>query len=251
MKHWLKEALIFTAGLAVGGAAGWFITKKLDEKKIEQQVEEARERYNELAEDLENGSIQIHVLRDEETDLEDDAETVSSEEEEGDPTYIWQLSEDNEEVRGEPVKFDPKGSLTARANRLKQEMMNRAERVRYDRYSKPPDEEEEDDQKEVDEVRLAINDDRPADDIYLISPEQYGAERYNYDKVDLCWWEIERILSTEDYDILDVPDLLGRGWENGIGQFEKDMVYVRNEIMETDYAVEVKHDSFYEMRDGR
>lgn len=251
MKHWLKEALIFTAGLAVGGAAGWFVTKKLDEKKIEKQVEEARERYNELAEDLENGSIQIHVLRDEETDLEDDTETVSSEEEEGDPTYIWQLSEDNEEVRGEPVKFDPKGSLTARANRLKQEMMNRAERVRYDRYSKPPDEEEEDDQKEVDEVRLAMNDDRPADDIYLISPEQYGAERYNYDKVDLCWWEIERILSTEDYDILDVPDLLGRGWENGIGQFEKDMVYVRNEIMETDYAVEVKHDSFYEMRDGR
>lgn len=248
MKHWLKEALIFTAGLAVGGAAGWFITIKLDEKKIEQQVEEARERYKDLAEDLENGSLQTHVHREEETDTDEAADV---EEETDDPVYIWELSEDDEEVRGESVKFDPKESLTARLNRMKQEMMDRAERVRYDRYSKPPDEEEEDDQKEVDEVRLAMNDDRPADDIYLISPEQYGAERYNYDKVDLCWWELNRILSTEDYDILDVPELLGSGWENGIGQFEKDMVYVRNEIVETDYAVEVKHDSFYEMRDGR
>lgn len=229
MKNWLTSALIFTAGLAVGGAAGWIVKSKLDEKKLEEEIEATRKWYEEqLTSDMENGSLEIKVVP-----------PVSE-----DNTFN---KETDEKESREPRYFRPVDSLTERLNRQKQEIMERAERVRYDKQSKPPDEEDAD--KEVDEVRLAINNDDPATDIYVITPEQFATECLTYDKTDLNWWELERILS-EDYDILDVPDLLGYNWEGHIGEFERDVVYIRNEPMHTDFAVQVQHDSFYAMRDG-
>ncbi len=129
----------------------------------------------------------------------------------------------------------------------------RPERVRYDTISKEQhkrsrEEPKDIEHEEVDEVLLKQNDDNPNQKIYVITAEQF-AERNSYDKVDLYWWELERILSEDDMSILDVPDILGYGWEAKIGAEEKDVVYVRNENLETDYNVEVRHESFYEMRD--
>ena len=238
MKNWLKDVLIFTAGLAVGGAAGLFVKSKLDEKKLETEIEATREWYEEQ---LERSGLVNRKDADEPTDPKPDISDSNLESDEG-------HGEDGKTGDREPRYFSPVDSLTERMNRQKQEIMERAERVRYDKQTKPPDE-PEDMEEEVDEVRLAINNDDPATDIYVITPEQFATERLTYDKTDLYWWELERILS-EDYDILDVPDLLGYSWEGHIGEFEKDAVYIRNEPMQTDFAVLVQHDSFYAMRDG-
>ena len=227
MNNYVKSALIFVSGVALGGGAAWLLTKKHYEKvmddEISAQVKETREWYQKLAEETEQD------LRRE-----------------------WEADEESEDTIATPEPLEQRDeaqmlidSYTERMNRRKEALL-RPERVRYETFSKPVKEIEE---KEVDEVILRQNDDDPRSDIYVINSDQFAHERYGFDKVTLYWWELERILTEEDMGILDVPDILGTNWESHIGEEEMDVVYVRNENLESDYEVQVKHESYYEMRD--
>lgn len=241
----VKYVMIFTVGVAIGGSVGWFVTKKKYEKTMDEAVEKEVKAVREWYEK--------HYEEDKE--LIEKAQKVFDEV--GDDIFEKQIEESVvntvEESGRQAVE-----SYTDLMNRRKEDLLRpertrydtgvsgRAERVRYETFSRPEKEEE----KEVDEVRLAQNDDNPRTDIYVINADQFAHERYGFDKVTLYWWELERILSEEDMDILDVPDLLGTNWEPHIGEEEKDIVYVRNEPLETDYEVVVQHESFYAMRDS-
>jgi len=222
----VKKILIFAAGAVAGTGVGFLIGKIFYEKKMEAEVDKQVEATKEWLEKQykEQWSADVETIVDQVVN-----ETESTE-----------VSRED----GRPMPY------TDRMNRRKEELMKR-ERVRYDTM---PDHDSEDGEEvkesdeDVDELRMKINDDNPADDIYVITPEQFALEKHSFDKVTLFWWELERILTEEDLDILDVPEILGYGWEAHIGEFEVGMVYVRNEKMETDYEVIVKHDSFYEMR---
>lgn len=228
MNKYVTYGLIFVGGAAIGGGIGWFVTKKRIEKimdaKIEEEVKKTREWYRSLSED----TVKADENDISEDDIEDPVEATS--EPSDDAIRVGKLAVE---------------SYTERMNRRKEDLL-RPERTRYDQI---PYESTEDQEEEVDEVRLETNDDDPRSDIYVITADQFAHERYGYDKVTLYWWELERILSEEDMDILDVPDLLGNNWESKIGTEEKDIVYVRNENLETDYEVVVQHESFYAMRD--
>lgn len=264
----IKYVMIFTVGAAIGGSVGWFVTKKKFEKtmdeRVENEVKSVREWYEKHYEEDKELMEVANTLYDK---YGDDAITKAVDEAEkmakkilNQPAVVNELDDIREKVEG---------SYTDLMNRRKEDLL-RPERTRYDRgasseaerekydrseasriqynsFSKPKSEFEE---KEVDEVRLVQNDDDPRSDIYVINADQFAHERYGFDKVTLYWWELERILSEEDMAILDVPDILGTNWEAHIGEEEKDIVYVRNEPLETDYEVVVQHESFYAMRDS-
>ena len=238
MNKYVTYGLIFIGGVGIGGGLGWFLTKthyeNVMDAEISSQVEETRKWYIELINQTEK------ELR-KEWEADDDSTDVS---------YI-------SEGKSASEKIDDSVSYTEMMNRRKEDLL-RPERIRYETFSKPENDSEpvstsqrhiESEDKEVDEVLLKHNDDDPRSDIYVISSEQFAHERYGYDKVTLFWWELERILSEEDMAILDVPDILGMNWENHIGEDERDVVYVRNEPLETDYEVQVRHESYYEMRE--
>ena len=240
----IKYVMIFTVGAAIGGSVGWFITKKKFEKtmdeRIEQEVLETRRYWQNYARE---GKFETKAEKDipETNPIAD---------------YVNAIDESDEI---EEAGYAAVESYTDRMNRRKEDLLrpertkydrseaSKSERIQYNSFSKPKPESEE---KEVDEVRLAQNDDDPRSDIYVINADQFAHERYGFDKVTLYWWELERILSEEDMAILDVPDILGTNWEAHIGEEEKDIVYVRNEPLETDYEVVAQHESFYAMRDS-
>lgn len=252
MNAYIKYGLIFIGGAAVGGGIGWFVTKKKYEKQmdeaVEREVKDVREwyerHYEEDKELIEKADLLLGTRFTSKmiSEVKDTEEVVEDE------------SPDDNLVRAGERAVE---SYTERMNRRKEDLL-RPERAQYDRgadrvsynsFSKPKIVEDIE-EKEVDEVRLKQNDYDPRDDIYVISAEQFAHERLGFDKVTLYWWELERILSEEDMAILDVPDILGTGWEGKIGTEEKDVVYVRNENLETDYEVVVQHNSFYQMRDS-
>ena len=248
MNAYVKYGLIFVGGAAVGGSIGWFVTKKKYEKQmdeaVEREVKDVREwyerHYEEDKELIEKADLLLGTRFTSKmiSEVEDTEEVVEDE------------SPDDNLVRAGERAVE---SYTERMNRRKDDLL-RPERMQYDRVSYNSFSKqkivEDIEEKEVDEVRLKQNDDDPRDDIYVISAEQFAHERLGFDKVTLYWWELERILSEEDMAILDVPDILGTGWEGKIGTEEKDVVYVRNENLETDYEVVVPHNSFYHMRDS-
>ena len=232
----VKYVMIFTVGAAIGGSVGWFVTKKQYEKtmdeRIEKEVTETREYYQRLAREgaFEGTDIPKTNPIADYVNAIDEADREKVEE-----SYTDRMNRRKEDLlRPERTKYDRSEA-------------SRSERIQYNSYSKPQSEPKE---EEVDKVRLAQNDDDPRSDIYVINADQFAHERYGFDKVTLYWWELERILSEEDMAILDVPDILGTNWEPHIGEEEKDIVYVRNEPLETDYEVVAQHESFYAMRDA-
>lgn len=226
MNNVVKGALIFVGGAAVGGGIGWFVTKKHYEKMMDEQIRIEVAATKEFYQDLVKEEAVEEIVVPENNKIEEAGRRAVE-------SYTDRMNRRKDDLlRPERTRYDRGAS-------------GEAERVRYEMFSKPEKKEEE----EVDEVRLAQNDDDPRTDIYVINADQFAHERYGFDKVTLYWWELERILSEEDMDILDVPDLLGMNWETHIGEEEKDIVYVRNEPLETDYEVVVQHESFYAMRD--
>lgn len=265
MNAYVKYGLIFVGGAAVGGSIGWFVTKKKYEKQmdeaVEREVKDVREWYErhyeedkELIEkaDLLLGTRFTSKMISEVEDTEEVVEDESPDDnlvragERAVESYTERMNRRKDDLlRPERLKYD-RGAVDVSGG---MQYDRGADRVSYNSFSKPKIVEDIE-EKEVDEVRLKQNDDDPRDDIYVISAEQFAHERLGFDKVTLYWWELERILSEEDMAILDVPDILGTGWEGKIGTEEKDVVYVRNENLETDYEVVVQHNSFYQMRDS-
>lgn len=234
MTIWIKYGLIFAGGVGIGGGVSYVVLKKKFEKDMEAHDDETREYFKNLYLEAQKASETYFT---ESNDISQEIEKNSSER--------------NEDGRRAEFTEEQNRRKSLLAEKMGYE--HNPYRTRYDLVGKNEEEaenEEDPDREEVvDEMTLAINNDNPIRDIYVINAEQFAHEKYGYDKVTLFWWELERILTEEDMDILDVPDLLGYDWEQHIGEFEKDVVYVRNENLETDYEVVVQHESFYEMRD--
>lgn len=244
----IKYVMIFTVGAAIGGSVGWFVTKKKYEKtmdeRIKNEVNASLEWHEKHHEEENKKHVEVNIDEDKMIKAAESIHNILEQPaitskldvicEKVDETYTDLMNRRKEDLlRPERTRYDRGAS-------------GETERVRYETFSKPEKKEE----KEVDEVRLTQNDDDPRSDIYVINADQFAHERYGFDKVTLYWWELERILSEEDMAILDVPDILGTNWEAHIGEEEKDIVYVRNEPLETDYEVVVQHASFYAMRDS-
>lgn len=225
MNKYVSGALIFVAGAGIGFGVSWFIiNKKIFELRLEEELNKNEEYYLDLEHRL--GLY-----------FNDDYEDEESEE----------PFEDDESPFPEPEE-EPKEkrtmNYTEKMNLRKEKLIHKG-KIAYDRISIVSD----DETKEVDEAQLVVNNDNPRNDILIITPEQFGRERLGYDKETFYWWASNHLMTTEDGDILNVPDLIGNEWEDRIGEFEKDTVYVRNNGAESDYQIIQQSEDYYDYYD--
>ena len=70
---------------------------------------------------------------------------------------------------------------------------------------------------------------------YVITPEQYE-DNVDYTKVSLTWYNDE-VLEDDWGNVLDPDDVIGRDALKTFGQYEKDSVFVRDDVEQIDYDV--------------
>lgn len=71
---------------------------------------------------------------------------------------------------------------------------------------------------------------------YVIPPEEFDSEE-DYDTVSLTYYT-DGIL-TDDYDnvIEDIENTVGKDFASHFGEYEDDSVFIRNEMLKTDYEI--------------
>lgn len=74
------------------------------------------------------------------------------------------------------------------------------------------------------------------EDPYVIPPEEFG-EHPDYEQVSLTYYA-DGILADEwDNVIEDVDEVIGKGSLNRFGEYEDDSVFVRHDLLKTDYEI--------------
>lgn len=79
--------------------------------------------------------------------------------------------------------------------------------------------------------------------IYMITPEELG-ELDDYDIVGLSYYEEDRVLCDNDGNRVDLDVIGGKEMLNNFGEYEEDVLQVRNDTHRTDYEVYLIHDSY-------
>lgn len=84
-----------------------------------------------------------------------------------------------------------------------------------------------------------------SDEPYVISTDEFIDGRREYDKITLRYFEEDGTVMDEEEDIM--PEGLALIGENNLpfaGQYEEDVLYVRNDKFGADYEVLIEHGSF-------
>lgn len=100
-------------------------------------------------------------------------------------------------------------------------------RVDYTRFSKDPPEEV---------IAEAGTPDMPPEaKPYVIAPEDFGFE--DYEPITLTYYK-DGVLTDEDDEPVENPDdIVGSDYDSHFGEYDQDVVYVRNERMKCDYEI--------------
>lgn len=72
---------------------------------------------------------------------------------------------------------------------------------------------------------------------YIISPDQFVNENRYYDKITLYYYEDTGQLLTDEEDLTEIDVSIGADSLEHFGEYEKDVVYVRNDRLSIDYEV--------------
>lgn len=100
-------------------------------------------------------------------------------------------------------------------------------RVDYTRFSKDPPEEVI--------VEVGSPNMPPEAKPYIIPPEDFGFE--DYEPITLTYYK-DGVLTDEDDEPVENPDdIVGSDYDSHFGEFDHDVVYVRNERMKCDYEI--------------
>lgn len=144
----------------------------------------------------------------------------------------------------EPVKEEPEEKPIVKvANPMPPEKTNRIIMAHFG-YGMPDDFEDLDDA-----YAEAVDREPPSEkrsEPYVISKDEYENERF-YDKTTLCFYDdgiLEEYLSENIVD--DIPRTIGTEFMNKFGEYEDDVVFVRNDSYQTDYEVLRQHRNYAE-----
>lgn len=81
-----------------------------------------------------------------------------------------------------------------------------------------------------------INEDAKKDFPYVISPDEYG-DIFDYDQIEYTYYA-DDILADENNDVVtDWQRYMGEDALNHFGEYEEDSIYIRNDMLKTEYAV--------------
>lgn len=204
------KVLYFVGGVVAGSVATFFITKHICDKEKEAEIAEVKKTYS-------NRPI-LKVVKKEETDsgLKIEAEAI-------DPQKIVDLN-----------------------NKLKEDLLtsrNIIQKQNYNLFSKPPH--AKDIHNGIDEnedLEVEYVEDYPkegaAEVPYTISPDQFVNEEPYYDKITLEFFDDGILANAVSEEIIeDINAVIGNEALTKFGEYEEDVVYVRNEKRSADYEV--------------
>ena len=202
MKEATKSFLIFTAGLSVGGVAGYFATKKYLEVKYEQdlqmQIQDVKDHYKLIRKEGEYAAPET-VPVDYENVLEGLEYIEHSEEVVVEEENLTDESDNAYEVVDPDVKYEPDF-----ASDYQEE---------YERDRSQP---------------------------YIITVKEFMEDRDEYDKTTITYFEDDDVLCDEREEVIpNVEYTVGNDALTKFGELseDKNIVYVRNERTSTDFEI--------------
>ena len=203
MNNKVFNAILFTAGAAVGSTVAWFIAKTKYEQIAQEEIDSVKNEYNHLSKLVRNkfGAV---TYDDGELDAEDEFEDNESYSD-----YNRDLTEDEREAN-EYYKLAGKYNSSCNADGNHEN-------------------DEEGDVGDEDEVQY-IN------GPYVICPEDFANNPPGFNAQSLDYFA-DGILADGWGVQLDIDETIGEDAINHFGEYADDLVYVRNERKELDYEV--------------
>ena len=205
MKKSLINAILFTAGAAIGSLVTWKVVETKYARIAQEEIDSVKEEYKRIM-DLQRKEVELY--RSKQTAIQNESEEVSDEQD--DEYYPDDDERDFTASEAEQIEYY---KLTSRYHKTEED---------EDENGKKGDEGEED-------LVQYVN------GPYVISPEEFGDEPsfstqpldYFADGVLADGWGVE----------LDLDETIGEDAINHFGDYVDDIVHVRNERTEIDYEV--------------
>lgn len=228
-----KSLIIFVGGAVVGGLSTWFFTKKYYQRKAEEEIISVEKAFEDRLTEVEG-----------EKDDALDAASKSMVKENPDTT----LSDSSRDLlkQSDLVAGMIEASKAPRVNY--KEYFNSG--VNSDSSGPDIDEGPQDDPPEIEPgddfvdsgsglIRIGTGSKTRSDDPYIISFEDYG-EIPGYSMIELCYYTRDGVIAEgETGDIVDNPGTLIGNLieESGFADSRTGALYIRNEVISTDYEI--------------
>ena len=199
----MKDFLIFSGGVIIGCVTTYFVLKGQFEEDLQEQIEDVKHAYAEAVDRI--YADKYHTEKNEEEPVE-----------EADPIIEKSSIDDT-----------------------KDEYKGKVQYLAYDKMGlEGADQEaESEESSDVDPEAEFPQDDAPGVP-YVISAQQFATEYPFFDKVTLEYYEHNGILVDEDgVHVEDIDETIGKDSLLRIGEYEPDVVYVRNEELNVDFEV--------------
>lgn len=199
MNSTLKGVLIFVLGAAAGSLATWKLIEKKYKDIAQEEIDSVKDTFSKMKKNEYPDKLEDYPNF-EEFDDSDDSDDVEEE-----PKPEQKIDRNNKPDIVEYAKILSETGYT-----------NYAERQ---------------DKKEKKGVE-PVEDERP----YVISPDEFG-EKDGYENVTLTYYADGVLTDYFDNVISNVDEVVGLDSLDHFGEYEDDVVFVRNEKMETDYEI--------------
>ena len=199
MNSTLKGVLIFVLGAAAGSLATWKLIEKKYKDIAQEEIDSVKDTFSKMKKNEYPDKLEDYPDF-EEFDDSDDSDDVEEE-----PKPEQKIDRNNKPDIVEYAKILSETGYT-----------NYAERK---------------DKKEKKGVE-PVEDERP----YVISPDEFG-EKDGYENVTLTYYADGVLTDYFDNVISNVDEVVGFDSLDHFGEYEDDVVFVRNEKMETDYEI--------------
>lgn len=232
------KILYFLGGVAVGSAVTFLALRANMEARIDEEVENVRQAFQnaKVAQNANLGPSEAN---------ESDNYTESNQNEDEEAKKARKIAAENAQRKADLIT----SSNISNAQGYGKVVPPDTHAVSYNLFSKPPkaidihngQDEGEDLEIRIEDPEEAI-DTTPKKDIakkpYIIMPDQFINEEPYFDKITLEYYEDGVLCDERTGEILtDIESAIGRESLNHFGEYEDDVVYVRNERISTDYEV--------------
>lgn len=124
--------------------------------------------------------------------------------------------------RADDSKYNNKSFETSAKNKDKPELMEYVSKIKNEGYV------------DYSKNRKAVE--KEVKNPYIISPDDFGEEE-DYDTNSLTYYADEILADDNDDIVEDIENLIGSDSLTHFGEFEEDVVFVRNERLKCDYEI--------------
>lgn len=234
----MNGKLLYFIGGVVGGALGmWVVMEKKYQKRLDEEVETVKKAYSEKK------NVIVFPKCDSfcDTFSPEKSKTITksiTENSENDPEKAKKLAEENTRRKAADIE--------SYRRKMEENGYVDTHKTEYNLFSKPP--KAADIHNGIDEGEdLEIVDTTPAEDApgpYVLetdelstASEKFVNEQPYFEKVTLYLYDDGVLCSEEDEIITNIAATVGHDALGRIGEYEPDVVYVRNEQQSTDYEV--------------